>query len=506
MATAVTIDELVVVLGMDSSKFTEEQKKALASFKKTQEASEQTGKNIEEHWRKISDVFGVVKRGAIGIVAAFAGEEAARAIDHIAGMDNATGKMAKTIGIGISGLSEWQGMIRMIGGEAGSATSALAGLQDAIQAVKAGKGYFSGAASSIFNAMGVNPLTSSPDAILKAATAYFEKEIGSNRMSIPYAAGRLNDIPGMNKDMIDLILKGANEQRRLADAARAAGLATAGSVAASDDYTKKVTEFKLSMENLARVTLPLATVVAKVAAAFGGIVNNALNWTSLSDDEKKRRDDMERASEEHWAAVRRRAAARSGGGYVDSFMRSTPGSAALRTKAGAGVFSPEVSALASMIQQEEPGLRQFTAANDAYHAGTDSKHAKGLALDFVVNDPAQAGAVVQRLRERLKNMGVGAKVLDEYSRPSGRSTAPHIHVQFDDAGSAARFTGARGAAAVNNFSNSRSGGDTNSTSSVSIGQLNVNAPRAENADGIAREMAPAIKRSSMAMPANYANV
>ena len=47
----------------------------------------------------------------------------------------------------------------------------------------------------------------------------------------------------------------------------------------------------------------------------------------------------------------------------------------------------------------------------------------------------------------------------------------------------------------------RGGGDVKSD--VSINNININAPNATDAEGISKEIGPAIKRSSIAAPANY---
>ena len=73
----------------------------------------------------------------------------------------------------------------------------------------------------------------------------------------------------------------------------------------------------------------------------------------------------------------------------------------------------------------------FTAGTgDAVHIGRPTAHNRGLALDFTINDPSQAPQVAAQIRAKLAEMGINATVLDEYTRPSQFSTAPHIHVQF----------------------------------------------------------------------------
>lgn len=89
--------------------------------------------------------------------------------------------------------------------------------------------------------------------------------------------------------------------------------------------------------------------------------------------------------------------------------------------------------------QDNFDIRQFSAFNDKYHAGTGSKHAQGLALDFSLKDPKQSKVVADSISKLLSDSGIKAGVLDEYKNPSKNSTGGHIHVSFATAAEAAKF-------------------------------------------------------------------
>jgi hypothetical protein len=108
-----------------------------------------------------------------------------------------------------------------------------------------------------------------------------------------------------------------------------------------------------------------------------------------------------------------------------------------------GAISPQLIALAKKIQAEVPGFAYFSGFNDNYHqekAG-DSKHTKGLALDFALSgapSPEQGAKIAGMLR------GMGASyVQDEYNNPSSKSTAGHFHAAVS-AASGAVLTGPSG--------------------------------------------------------------
>lgn len=109
----------------------------------------------------------------------------------------------------------------------------------------------------------------------------------------------------------------------------------------------------------------------------------------------------------------------------------TPGNlSGLRIKSpestAGGMTSDKLANTARAIQEKLGGdLKHFSAFNDSYHQGTNSKHAQGQALDFTITDPSKAAVIADMVR----GMPGVSKVLDEYSNPSARATAGHIHAE-----------------------------------------------------------------------------
>lgn len=75
-----------------------------------------------------------------------------------------------------------------------------------------------------------------------------------------------------------------------------------------------------------------------------------------------------------------------------------------------------------------PLVDRFTAFNDSYHKGTNSKHASGNAFDLTLDNAKEAKKAVGILEAVAKRYGYVVKVLDEYANPSKRSTGGHLHV------------------------------------------------------------------------------
>jgi len=93
-----------------------------------------------------------------------------------------------------------------------------------------------------------------------------------------------------------------------------------------------------------------------------------------------------------------------------------------------GQSDPRVYALANQIQQAlGADLKYFSAFNDTYERGAGSKHGKGLALDFTLNDPSKSESATQTVAGLLKGQG---RVINEYLNPSRSATGGHIHAEL----------------------------------------------------------------------------
>lgn len=103
-----------------------------------------------------------------------------------------------------------------------------------------------------------------------------------------------------------------------------------------------------------------------------------------------------------------------------------------------------VTDLARQVQASLPGgVKHFSAFNDRYHAGTGSKHASGLAFDTTLLDAAKSSEAADSIRNKIRAAGIrddAFKVIDEYRKPSARSTGGHIHSQFNTAEAAKKYS------------------------------------------------------------------
>ena len=153
------------------------------------------------------------------------------------------------------------------------------------------------------------------------------------------------------------------------------------------------------------------------------------------------RMDKQRAEER---AAEAKRGSRSGGRAKEGEDYSK----SLRMKPGANAAgnSAQGTYAAAQIVQQALGknMRWFSAFNDNYHKGTNSKHAKGLAFDATFHNGSKgATEAISNLTSTLNRMDFQAgrdyKIIDEYKNPSARSTGGHLHFQWQSRQAADRF-------------------------------------------------------------------
>lgn len=95
-----------------------------------------------------------------------------------------------------------------------------------------------------------------------------------------------------------------------------------------------------------------------------------------------------------------------------------------RQREGAQV-SNKLIEMAQKIKSSIPGFAGFTSFNDNHHKAMNSEHARGRALDFVLNyEPSIEQG--KQLERKLRDMGA-SYVKDEYNFPSDKATGKHFH-------------------------------------------------------------------------------
>lgn len=201
------IDELVVELGLEPSKFTEGQKQALDSLKRTQEEALKVSKEIESHGKKINEFFSGLKREAIGLLAAFFGGRGVKEFGSYITTANASiGRTANVLQMSAKELAVWQGMARATGGSAESVTTSMKGLSNAVNMfLLTGQGPF----LPVMNAMQIGLYKANHE--LKTAGELMEDfHLAAQRMGPGRAKAMLTAL-GMDESTVNLLIA-SNEQ------------------------------------------------------------------------------------------------------------------------------------------------------------------------------------------------------------------------------------------------------------------------------------------------------
>ena len=206
------------------------------------------------------------------------------------------------------------------------------------------------------------------------------------------------------------------------------GLANAGTIAVGT-FVSGASAIQTAMDGVSAVWDSASTKTDKLTEANLAFAEAAKQSAAGLRTNTKEADENAKATE-------KQAAAKAKAAKEQEKLNGLVGASALsglRIKSSESVAGGKVrgyTAEFAKLAQDALGsqLNRFTAFNDSYHEGTNSKHAIGQAFDFTVKDAGEANASIKRLQEVAKKYGFTIKAINEYANPSGRSTGGHVHV------------------------------------------------------------------------------
>ena len=219
-----------------------------------------------------------------------------------------------------------------------------------------------------------------------------------------------------------------------ADGAKAKAQAVAqgfssGFSLAKDTFVSGASAIQTAMDGASAVWDSTTTKTDKLAEALlatGVAAQNASGGLKINTKE----------ADENAKAKEKAAAASAKAAKEQEKLNGLVGASALsglRIKSSESIAGGKVrgyTAEFAKLAQDALGsqLNRFTAFNDSYHKGTNSKHAVGQAFDFTVKDASEANSSIKRLQEVAKKYGFTINAINEYTKPSARSTGGHVHV------------------------------------------------------------------------------
>jgi len=494
------IDELVVLLDLDPTKFKEGERDALDAFRRTRNEAESFGRDISQQGMKLSEVFSTLKAGVIGLAAGFIGNDAVQFIHNVANADAATGRWAKTIGLNTEALSKWEYMVKQVGGSAESARATLNGLQQVINEARGPGGALSGELNFYANQAGSDFRKDDASEMLLKIRKYLADKVSEGKMTQTFASSVLSRIvPGMNSDMLNLLTESTRKFNDLAKAVDNLGVASKQTAEASAALQRTGALLAEFWESVARRVLPavgkIAEGINKIIesghyGAKGSLVDRMTRWMTGTKDEATEGPDT-----------------------------SDPMNAA-RKKLGEALSNNPVSPQTSGIDASGGGTRgdrNNNPGNIKYGLFAREHGATGFDGPFAVFPDYATGAAAQEIL--VKTRGYSGLTLHQFAAryaegsPAWEKTVgnslgigPNDIVNNQDPKLVEAIrraegtgSGARGAANIRYHTNSPVS-NSSSSSEVHIGNITVNAPNATDANGIASGMKVAMKRQNLISP------
>lgn len=410
---ASVIDTFLIEIALDPSKFTTGQKAAIAGFKATTEEAMDAAKKIEAAGERASMFFSALKREVIGVLAIFTATRGVKEfIQYAVNANIELGRLSARVGIGVATLSQWETAGFLAGDKTNGVAQAFAHVSDEISKFKTtGETELLPLYQQLSAAGGkaaidiAAPLNEQFVAISENLDALREKD--------PVLANYIARQIVLNDAFAALLVKGPAALKATLDAAKELGYQT-------EEDAKAAARLWHAWASFETVLIRIGNTILDIGEGlFGGnIIDSTL--TDLRNI----------------ARLLRGESVAPGGGNRINLEGTTPTGSSVRVKSNAGEFTPGTSALAGWLQNNIPGFKEITAANDAFHAGTSSRHAQGLALDFTLADASKYEETVAKLKAIYGSQGASFGF-----HPKGYlgSTGDHIHASFASKEAADRF-------------------------------------------------------------------
>jgi hypothetical protein len=254
---ATVIDSLVLELGIDPRKFTEGQKRAVEGLRGLEEQMRRSGNAVESNEKKTAHFFTSLKQGITGLVAGYTANRLLGFVEDLNRTDAALGRTSRTLGMSVREVAAWEGALQQSGGTAQDARSALQGLTGAIQHFQlTGRGEFVGTLNQIGN--GISHLNA--DGQLKtAAQLFLEISEAVQGMDPGRAKALLSMLPGMNEELINLLLRGRQAVEGLLDASRRNNNVTEEGTRRSEEYIQQLGRMETAWNSLKRAVIQPVT-------------------------------------------------------------------------------------------------------------------------------------------------------------------------------------------------------------------------------------------------------
>lgn len=454
------IDELIIQLGLDPSKFNKGQKEALNSFKKTGEEAKKLGGSIEDAGKGSAETLGLLrnKLAAVGAVLATLG--IGKLAAEITRQDAATARLTYTLGTNVTTLDKWRNAAYLVGGSADGMTNSIQGLVNEFQNFS-----ITGESSLIpwFRALNVE-ISDQKTGKMRDFDAIMHDLANAFQKLDPVKAAAFGKALGLDQGTINLLIKGGDELDKVLRTAEKYGNLTAQQAENATKLAGAMAQVNLAYTEWAR------TIMNSVTPAL----IKMSEWTSkaLSDRGNINDKSIFGRALNYMGLGKKKAESTSGSG---AFSSNAEKEAFIRAEAAKRGISPDV---AMAVARSE---------------GFDS---------YVGDQGTSFGAYQLHYKNNIPGLSLGG-LGDEFTKKTGlhasdRSTErEQIKFALDEAakGGWGPWHGWKGSQWAG-IDRSANGGK----SEVKINTINIQT-QATDANGIAATIGPAIQRNGLATQA-----
>lgn len=475
------IDSMVVEIGLDTSKFTKQQREANAEWLKVNQEALKFGKGIESQADRVNDAFSTIKTQALELFAVLGG--GAALINFTTKMttaDAAVGRLSRNINIPPSTISAWQGMARLFGSTAEGMAGSFTQISDAVEGFKIGK---------------ISPLIADFRALSTAGGTIIDVNKGIDQTLIdisanlakvhatdPARAGLLGRMIGLDPGLYDALINGPDFTKQMLDRVKALGVATKESTDQAGKLAQAWNAVILAIEGKGRTVL-----TGGGDLSLSGAAASMLNV--ITKDLSTKREWFgglkNTTGAEWWEAIKQ--------GATWTHATDSSSSSSIGTPAGGGSFG-SASEKEAFIREESvrrglnPDVMVKVAKSEGFDKFLGDNGTSGGAFQLHVTPGGRGRAVGDQFRAKT-----GLDPLDPANERAG------IQFALDDIkqnGLAAYH----GAARVN-LANNAGGAGGGTTISVT-GPVNVYPPPGVDGKQMAGQFVSTLKGQSFAAQAN----
>lgn len=524
------IDSLILELGIDPAKFNKGQREAMAQLRSFQADAAKVGNDVERHGNRVVDLLSSFRREALSAVSLFLGGRGIKDFfEYINRADLQVGNLSHRISLNAQELGAWQVAMKATGGTAEGASAALGGLSSEMtRFTLTGQTGMLG----VLGRLGISLYDSNRN-LKTSARLWVELADAVEGMEPRQAAEFLRMIPGANDDMINFALKGGRAMREYLNTARESVGTLDKSIELAKEYTKAASEMDAASTQLGRtLTVLVGPIVTSVLTKLAELFRlwsikpdspEGVAMAETSHAEKVQRFGSPRAfvkgvlgwaiSDEtldRWYGPEGQEEREAGSKILASKMKLQQSLAALGppSKGGAaasGYGNVTIADVEDMIRREaiargiDPNVALQVAKSEGLYTYKSSVPGEESYGPYQLYFGSKGGGGLGP--EFMRKTGI-----DPRTDRSRASIQAQVRFSLDQAvqGGWGPWHGWRGLprAGLPNalppvMQAGGSGGGNTTNVTTNVGTINVNAPKATDGEGVAKEIVPYLKRGMM---------